>query len=112
MQPVLWNDCIPVCDCTVSPWCATVQSHDYSEGMRPHASLPILTVGQLGQEVRRARRDLGLTQADLAKKALVSRRWLSQLECGHLGAEIGKIMRVVRALDLAVTLEPAPPAAP
>ena len=80
--------------------------------MGPHASLPILTVGQLGQEVRRARRDLGLTQADLAKKALVSRRWLSQLECGHLGAEIGKIMRVVRALELAVTLEPAPPAAP
>ena len=80
--------------------------------MGSHASLPILTVGQLGQEVRRARRERGLTQADLAEKALVSRRWLGQLERGHLGAEVGKIMRVVRALELAVTLEPAPPAAP
>ena len=80
--------------------------------MAPEASLPILTVGQLGQEIRRARRGLGLTQADLAEKALVSRRWLSQLERGHLGAEVGKVMRVVRALELAVTLEPAPPAAP
>ncbi len=78
--------------------------------MAPQASLPILTVGQLGQEVCRARRDLGLTQADLAERALVSRRWLSQLERGHLGAEIGKVMRVVRALELAVTLEPAPEA--
>ncbi len=77
-----------------------------------YAPLPILTVGQLGQEVRRARRGLGLTQADLAEMAHVSRRWLGQLERGHLGAEAGKILRVVRALDLAVALQPAPPQAP
>lgn len=87
-----------------------VRSHGYIGAMAPQASLPILTVGQFGQEVCRARRDLGLTQADLAERALVSRRWLSQLERGHLGAEIGKVMRVVRALELAVTLEPAPAA--
>lgn len=68
---------------------------------------PVLTVGQLGMEMRRLRLAAGLTQAELADRAGVSRRWLGQLERGHLRAEADKVMRVVRALGLAVRLEPA-----
>ena len=66
---------------------------------------PVLTVGQFGQEIRRLRRANGITQAELAEAAGVSRRWLSRLERGHPGAEAGKIMMVVRALGLAVQLQ-------
>lgn len=68
---------------------------------------PMLTVGQLGMEVRRLRVAAGLTQAELADRAGVSRRWLGQMERGHLRAETDKVMRVVRALGLAVRFEPA-----
>ena len=68
---------------------------------------PVLTVGQLGMEIRRLRLAAGLTQAELAERAGVSRRWVGQVERGHLRAEADKVMRVVRALGLAVRLEPA-----
>ena len=68
---------------------------------------PVVTVGQLGQEMRRLRLDAGLTQAGLAQLAGVSRRWLGQLERGHQRAEADKLMHVVRALGLAVRFEPA-----
>ena len=68
---------------------------------------PVVTVGQLGQEMRRLRLDAGLTQASLAQLAGVSRRWLGQLERGHQRAEADKLMQVVRALGLAVRFEPA-----
>ena len=67
---------------------------------------PVLTVGQLGMEIRRLRLAAGLTQAELADRAGVSRRWVGQVERGHLRAEADKLMRVVRALGLAVRLEP------
>ncbi len=68
---------------------------------------PVVTVGQLGQEMRRLRLDARLTQADLAQLAGVSRRWLGQMERGHQRAEADKLMQVVRALGLAVRFEPA-----
>ena len=67
---------------------------------------PVLTVGQLGMEIRRLRLAAELTQAELAERAGVSRRWLGQVERGHLRAEADKLMRVVRALGLAVRFEP------
>ena len=70
---------------------------------------PVLTVGQLGMEIRRLRLAAELTQAELAERAGVSRRWLGQLERGHLRAETDKLMRVVRALGLAVRFEPTRP---
>ena len=68
---------------------------------------PVSTMGQLGMEVRRLRLAAGLTQAGLAQRAGVSRRWLGQLERGHPRAEADKLMRVIRALGLSVRLEPA-----
>lgn len=75
--------------------------------MAPDFYRPVHTVGQLGMEIRRLRLAAGLTQAELAERAGVSRRWLGRLERGHARAETGNLMRVVRALGLAVRLEPA-----
>jgi HTH-type transcriptional regulator / antitoxin HipB len=62
----------------------------------------------LGRYVRDRRRAAGLTQESLASKALVSRRWLSELESGKPTAEVGLIFRVAAALGLYVDLLPVP----
>ena len=66
---------------------------------------PFRTVGHLGMELRRLRHAAGLSQADLAQRAEVSRRWLSQAERGHPGGEIANLMKVVRALGLSLRFE-------
>jgi y4mF family transcriptional regulator len=63
----------------------------------------------LGRYVRDQRRAAGLTQADLATRALVSRRWLSDLESGKATAEIGLVLKVVAPLGLYVDVQPVPP---
>jgi y4mF family transcriptional regulator len=60
----------------------------------------------LGLYVRDRRRRLGLTQADLATSAQVSRRWLSDLEAGKPTAEVGLVFKVLHALDVAVDASP------
>ena len=87
--------------------CGIVQCHSEAVVVGSEFYRPMLTVGQLGMEVRRLRVAAGLTQAELADRAGVSRRWLGQMERGHLRAETDKVMRVVRALGLAVRFEPA-----
>lgn len=68
----------------------------------------VQTVGQFGQEVRRLRESAELTQAQLAERAGVSRRWLGRLERGHTGAELDNVMRLTRALGLALKFEELP----
>jgi HTH-type transcriptional regulator / antitoxin HipB len=60
----------------------------------------------LGLYVRDRRRRLGITQADLAASAQVSRRWLSDLEAGKPTAEVGLVFKVLHALDVAVDASP------
>ena len=60
---------------------------------------PVRTIGQFGAEIRRLRDSAGMSQAELAEAAGVSRRWVGRLERGHERAELANIMRVVRALD-------------
>ena len=62
----------------------------------------------LGAAVRQARRDRGLTQADVAALAGVSRPWLSQLENGKRSVEMGKVLAVLDALGLYMAVEQAP----
>ena len=56
--------------------------------------------------IRERRRELGMTQTDLAGAAGVSRRWLSSLEAGKLTAEIGLVLRTLDALDLVLDTHP------
>jgi len=64
---------------------------------------------EIGFEVRRARLDHGLTQAQLAKAAGVSRVTLNQLETGmspNLGAR--KLQALLEGVGLTLAIQPAP----
>lgn len=70
--------------------------------------IPVGTPGELGRAVHDARVKAGLTQAELASRAAVSRRWLIELERGHSNAQLAKVFVVLRALDLGLALVEAP----
>ena len=67
----------------------------------------IRTCRELGAAIRQSRKDQGLTQAALAAKARVGRQWLSELETGKQTAEVGRVLWVLDALDLNITLREA-----
>lgn len=69
----------------------------------------IATPKELGALVRSRRRDLGMSQAALAADALVSRRWLSDLENGKSTAEVGLTLRLLSALRLTLDISPTVP---
>ncbi|WP_256516905.1 helix-turn-helix domain-containing protein [Paractinoplanes aksuensis] len=64
--------------------------------------------GDLGLYVLERRRAEGMTQAHLAARAGVSRRWLSDLEAGKPTAEVGLVFKVLSALGLLVDVRPEP----
>lgn len=68
------------------------------------------TVAQLGAIVAARRRELGITQVDLAERCGVSRQWLVGFEGGRSSVETGLALRTLRALDLhlELTLTDAP----
>jgi transcriptional regulator with XRE-family HTH domain len=64
------------------------------------------TVQTIRTAVLGRRRELGLSQAQLAERAGVSRKWLSEFERGKSTAELGLVLRVLESLDLQVTIAP------
>ncbi|MDR0483544.1 MAG: helix-turn-helix domain-containing protein [Cellulomonadaceae bacterium] len=58
--------------------------------------------------VRAGRRELGLSQVELAKRAGVSRRFVVSLEAGHERAELGKALAVLQAAGIHAMAMPAP----
>ncbi len=68
---------------------------------------PIRRPDQFGLALRSIRLHRGMTQADLAEKAQVTRKWLSQVENGKRTAEIGLVCRVVSILGYEMQLVPA-----
>ncbi len=60
----------------------------------------------LGRYVRDRRRAAGFSQTDLATRAAVSRRWLSDLEAGKATAEVGLVFKVTAALGLYLDAKP------
>lgn len=72
----------------------------------------VVSLRDLAASVRGRRADLGLSQAELAVRAHVSRQWIGELERGKATAEIGLVIRVLDALglQLAVTESDAPSA--
>lgn len=55
--------------------------------------------------VRGRRKELGLSQAEVAARAGVSRPWLSEFERGKPKAELHLALRLLEALDLDMTLQ-------
>ena len=64
----------------------------------------VRSIRDLAAAVRGRRRDLGLTQADLAVRAGVSRKWVYEFEAGKPTAELRLILRVLDALGLVLEL--------
>lgn len=56
--------------------------------------------------MREARTEFGLTQAQLAVKAGVGRRFIVDLEAGHDRAELAKVLEVLRALGIHASVSP------
>ena len=69
----------------------------------------VTTAQDLGNLVHDRRKALGMTQAELAHRAGVSRPWLQQVEAGHGGASMTKVLQLLAALDMAMSVDQKPP---
>lgn len=69
--------------------------------------MQIRTATELGALVRDRRQAAAWSQAALASRAGVSRRWLAALEGGKASSELGLVLRTLDALGLAISIEAA-----
>lgn len=60
----------------------------------------IHTAVEFGLRVARARRDLGLTQRDLALAIGTGERFIVELEAGKATAQLGKALAAARAVGI------------
>lgn len=60
----------------------------------------------LGRQIREARKQRGLLQADVAKLVAVRRQVISELERGVYKGSLRRSMEVLRAMGLRFSLEP------
>lgn len=58
------------------------------------------TVEAVGQAVREARREHGITQEELAAKAQVELTFVTDLEAGQLSGELAEVLAVLESLDI------------
>jgi HTH-type transcriptional regulator / antitoxin HipB len=66
--------------------------------------MSIPTPTELGATVRSRRRQLGLSQAETAKLAAVSRLWINEFEGGKSTVELGHVLAILTALDFSLEL--------
>ncbi len=59
---------------------------------------------QIGQALRRRRKALGLTQAQVGEKAQLRQETVSKLESGRPGAPLQTMLAVLQALDLELVI--------
>ena len=69
----------------------------------------IANAEQLGALLRRARTDKGMTQAELASVAHVSRQWVIAAEAGAPTARLDLVLDVLRVVGLVVDVVPDEP---
>jgi HTH-type transcriptional regulator/antitoxin HipB len=62
----------------------------------------------LGRYLRDRRRSAGLSQTEVATRAGLSRRWLSDLEAGKPTVEIGLVLKLIASLGLMLDVRPEP----
>lgn len=64
------------------------------------------SIRDLAAAVRGRRGDLRMSQAELAVRADVSRKWIYEFEAGKPNAEVGLLLRVLDALGLTLEVTP------
>lgn len=71
----------------------------------PLGSAPITPrkASDVGDLLRRRRRELGLTQRDVAHMTGSSRRFISELEDGKETAQIGKVLALLASLGIEIS---------
>ncbi len=70
--------------------------------------MTVRSIGDLAAAVRGRRKDLGMNQAELARRAGVSRKWIYEFEAGKATAELSLLLRVLDELGLALDVAPRP----
>lgn len=66
----------------------------------------IRTTNDIGHLVRDQRKRQGLTQAHLATRVGVSRKWIIELESGKRTAELALVLRTLNALKVDLDAQP------
>jgi HTH-type transcriptional regulator / antitoxin HipB len=61
------------------------------------------SIGHIAAAARGRRLDLGISQAELAKRG-VSRKWVVEFEASKLSVELGLVMRVLDELGLVLDI--------
>ena len=74
--------------------------------------MTIQTTAQLGAAIRAARKQLKVTQKELAMTSGTGLRFLIDLEKGKATCQIGKILQVLQALGFRIGLTAASEASP
>jgi HTH-type transcriptional regulator/antitoxin HipB len=62
--------------------------------------MKIRTVSDLGLLLRERRRELRLTQAELAERIGASRQWIIRVEQGNQRSDVGLVLKAIAALRL------------
>lgn len=62
--------------------------------------MPLTTAAEFGAALTRARKDLGLTQRDLALAIGVGERFIVELEAGKPTAQLGKALAAAKAVGM------------
>ena len=66
------------------------------------------SIKDVAAAVRGRRQDLGLSQAELARRVGVSRKWIYEFEGGKPKAEIELVLRVLDQLGLTLDIDDSP----
>lgn len=61
---------------------------------------------KLIQSIIERRKELGLTQAQLAELAQISRRTIIEFESGNTSISLRRLTRILNALDMTLNLKP------
>lgn len=84
----------------MSPYVDTASVSPYADIMTGQTITLARSLPKLGAAVRRLRSDRGMTQAQLAEAAGVSRQWVVAVESGSKhGLEVGLVMHLLDTLD-------------
>ena len=83
-------------------------SPDREYSREASSGLPIGSTEELGAALRRRRRALGLTQAELALAAGVGLRFVGEVEAGKPSAQLGRVMQLIEVLGGVLVLRSAP----
>ncbi|MGH2804598.1 MAG: helix-turn-helix domain-containing protein [Thermoleophilaceae bacterium] len=71
----------------------------------PRTTTSELTAKAVGEEIRRARKQLALTQLELARRLGASQSYVAHVEAGRENLTIGKLAQIAGALGTALKIQ-------